>query len=285
MIVSGEGLTKSYGGKTVVNHVTIRCKSGTITGLLGTNGAGKSTLFKMLLGLVKPDKGHVKIGSTRKKPLGGIIEKPCLYGYLNAAENLKIFASIQKAAYSHEEINRLLKKVGLPTNRKDPVKNFSMGMKQRIGVAIALINEPEALVLDEPFSGLDPIGVNSLRSLILHLAHKEGIAVLIASHNVEELSKFCDFLYVIKDGEIVRSDTAKTLITQYTDRYLIVGENLNFSGTLKPFNPVHIGNGAEIRCDPTEITKVLRQLVAEEGTIISCIPKINMNRLFQYSEL
>ncbi len=285
MIVSGEGLTKSYGGNIVVNHVTIRCGPGTITGLLGTNGAGKSTLFKMLLGLVKPDQGRVIIESTRKKPLSGIIEKPCLYGYLNAAENLKIFASIQKTPYSRENINHLLKKVGLPTDRKDPVKNFSMGMKQRLGIAIALINDPEALVLDEPFSGLDPIGVNSLRTLILQMAREEKMAVLIASHNVEELSKFCDFLYVIKDGEIVRSDTAKTLITQYTDQYLLVGENLNFSGPLERFNPVLIGNGAEIRCNPNEITKVLNQLVANGGTIISCVPKINMNRLFQYSQL
>lgn len=284
MIISGQNLCKSYAGIKAVDNVNIECQPGTITGLLGTNGAGKSTLFKILLGLMRPDKGEVKINSTGAKPVGGIIEKPCLYSYLNAMENLLLFARIQGAPHTSPVLEALMDKVGLSPQRKDPVRNYSMGMQQRLGIAIALINGPEALILDEPFSGLDPMGVENLRMLILQLAQQDRIAVLIASHNVEELQKCCDYLYVIRDGAILKSDTAASLIQRHTDKYQLVGHQLADSKVLAKFNPVFQGAGAEINCVPDTIGSVLQEL-AEEGTAVtSCSPKINMRRLFQLAD-
>ena len=147
MIISGLNLSKSYGKLKVLNDINISCAAGEICGLLGSNGAGKTTLFKILCKLVNPDSGAVKINAKGAKPIGAIIEKPALYDYLNAFDNLKIFASIQGAATDKKTLNESLKKVGLPLDRKDPVRNFSMGMKQRLGIAIALLNNPKCLVL------------------------------------------------------------------------------------------------------------------------------------------
>lgn len=284
MIISGKNLCKSYGRLKAVDGVNIQCESATITGLLGTNGAGKSTLFKLLLGLTKPDEGVVKINSKRTKPIGGIIEKPCLYGYLNAHENLLLFSKIQGAPSSDLDIERLLERVGLSLDRKDPVKNYSMGMKQRLGIAIALTNHPEALILDEPFSGLDPIGVENLRILILELAQKDGIAVLIASHNVEELQKCCDYLYVIQNGTIVKSDTTTGLISRHTNKYMVIGESLAQSVTLNKYAPIFQGSTAVIECGPKDIGQILQELATEGIVITSCTPKINMLKLFEQAD-
>jgi ABC-2 type transport system ATP-binding protein len=284
MIISGQNLCKSYAGIKAVDHVTIGCQPGTVTGLLGTNGAGKSTLFKLLLGLIRPDEGVVKINASGPKPVGGIIEKPCLYGYLNARENLLVFARIQGAPHSSRDIEALLEKVGLSPLRKDPVRNYSMGMQQRLGIAIALINNPEALILDEPFSGLDPIGVENLRLLILELAKKDRIAVLIASHNVEELQKCCDYLYVIRDGAIIKSDAAAILIQRHTDKYMLVGNDLRASKTLAALRPVFRGAGAEIECTPGAIGQLLQELYEEGTAVTACSPKINMQQLFELSD-
>src|SRR6187551_230708 len=212
MIISGHGLSKSYGKLKVLDNVNISCAAGEICGLLGANGAGKTTLFKILFGLVTPDAGTVKINTNSIKPIGGIIEKPALYEYLNARDNLKIFGSIQGVDTNNDFLATTLLKVGLPLDRNDPVRNFSMGMKQRLAIAIALLNNPACLVLDEPFTGLDPLGITTLRKLIIDLAEKENLAVILSSHIVEELSKMCNTLYVLKAGRIVNAGPAQKLI-------------------------------------------------------------------------
>jgi ABC-2 type transport system ATP-binding protein len=284
MIISGQNLSKSYAGIKAVDHVNIGCRQGTITGLLGTNGAGKSTLFKILLGLIRPDEGVVEINSSRAKPVGGIIEKPCLYNYLSARENLLLFARIQGAPHASDDLEALLRKVGLSPLRKDPVRNYSMGMQQRLGIAIALINNPDALILDEPFSGLDPLGVENLRRLILELAKIDRIAVLIASHNVEELQKCSDYLYVIRDGAIIKGDYTASLIHRHTDKYLLVGHGLQDSKALARYNPVFRGAGAEIECAPESIGHLLGELNGEGAAVTSCSPRINMRQLFEMEE-
>ena len=205
MIISGQNLSKSYKSIKALDDVSVACSAGEIVGVVGANGSGKSTLFKILLRVMKPDTGTVVINSKRIKPIGGIIEKPALYEYLNAYENLKIFASMQGLETNHQFFLDSLTKVGLPLNRKDPVRNFSMGMKQRLGIAIALLNKPECLVLDEPFSGLDPIGIASLNKLITSLAKEEGLAILISSHILDELNKICHRLNVLKNGKIIQN--------------------------------------------------------------------------------
>src|SRR5690606_1026774 len=188
-VLLGEKLCKTYSSGQVLDNTTVQIDPGQIYGLLGRNGGGKSTLFKILCGLIKPDTDTASVQAARAKPIGANIEKPGLYPYLNAADNLRIFAGIQGLSKNKADIVQHLIKVGLPIDRHDPVRNFSMGMKQRLGIAIALLNDPEYLVLDEPFNGLDPIGVASLIQLIQQLAFTEHIGILLSSHLMVELTK------------------------------------------------------------------------------------------------
>ncbi|WP_158795797.1 ABC transporter ATP-binding protein [Pedobacter sp. L105] len=278
-MLTGSHLTKHYPLKKALSDVSISIASGQICGLLGRNGAGKTTLFRILCGLIKPDEGTVVIHSTRSKSIGGIIERPGLYPYLNAYDNLKIFAGIQGVKVSEAYIKQNLTKVGLPVDRRDPVRNFSLGMKQRLGIAIALLNEPECLVLDEPFSGLDPTGVTSLIGLITDLAVKDNIAILLSSHLMAELTKCCHYLYVMDEGRIVNSGTTEQLITNHIHNYSITGENISSSIVLQRYE-VKMGiNDARVFCKASEIPALLGDLLAEGIKVTSCTPELTLEEL------
>lgn len=281
MIITGSNLSKSYGKLLALKNVSIECSVGEICGLLGVNGAGKSTLFKILLGVITPDTGEVIIKSQSVKPVGGIIERPALYEYLNSYDNLRIFGSIQGAKVDKISLQNNLIKVGLPIDRKDPVKNFSMGMKQRLGIAIALLNNPDCLILDEPFSGLDPMGIASLRKLILHLAHNEKLAIFISSHIIEEISKISDRLYVIKNGEIVNSGLSQKLIEENTSSYTIYANNILESETLKNYSFTEKGNYITIKISHKEVPLLINKLYHEKIFVTSCTPEINIDKLFE----
>ncbi|MEH6408661.1 MAG: ABC transporter ATP-binding protein [Leeuwenhoekiella sp.] len=274
-------LSKSYKSLRVLDDVSITCEAGEICGILGANGAGKTTLFKIILGLVTPDSGSFKIESQRIKPIGGIIEKPALYDYLSAHDNLKIFGSIQGAKVDNESIDDYLLKVGLPLNRKDRVRNFSMGMKQRLGIAIALLNNPQCLVLDEPFSGLDPMGIASLSTLIINLAEKENLAILISSHIVGEISRISHKLYVINKGKIIKSGASQALIKENTTSYTICAPNIKNSISLKNYQPIITGDCAKIVISSAEIAALIQNLHEENIHITSCTPEIDMVKLFE----
>ena len=281
MIISGQNLSKSYKAIKALDNVSITCSPGEIVGVVGANGSGKSTLFKILLRVMKPDKGTVTINSKRIKPIGGIIEKPALYEYLNAYENLKIFASMQGLKTNTQFFLDCLIKVGLPIDRKDPVRNFSMGMKQRLGIAIALLNNPECLVLDEPFSGLDPIGIASLNKLITSLAKKERLAILISSHILDELNKICHKLNVLKNGQIIHSGTTQELINKSTIAFSITATNIASSSVLKTYNASFKNNQAKVKIEPDKISELLQKLHSEHIYITSCVPEISMSKLFE----
>jgi len=272
-------LSKSYTSGKALDDVSIQMLPGQISGLLGRNGAGKTTLFRILCGLIKPDSGELTIASHRNKPVGGIIERPGLYPYLNAYDNIKLFAGIQGAPADRESINQSLIKVGLPTDRKDPVRNFSLGMKQRLGIAIALLNNPEYLVLDEPFSGLDPIGVTALINLIADLAIKENIAILLSSHLMGELTKCCNYLYVMDKGRLVNQGTTAQLINHHIHNFNITAANIGSSVVLKNYQPVMGINGASIVCNADEIPAMLSQLLAEGIQVTSCTPELSLEQL------
>lgn len=281
MIISSHNLSKSYSSVKALDDVTISCSAGEILGLVGANGSGKSTLFKILLRVMKPDTGTVTINSKKIKPIGGIIEKPALYEYLSATENLKVFASIQGLKTSKIILTNNLLKVGLPIDRKDPVKNFSMGMKQRLGIAIALLNNPECLILDEPFSGLDPLGIASLKTLITELAEKEKLAILISSHILDELNKICHKLVVIKNGQIIKSGTTAKIINQSTVAYNILASNISSSLTLKNYDALIKDNQATVNINAEHISELIKKLHQENIKITSFTPEINMNKLFE----
>ena len=280
-MLQGNNLSKSYPSGKALDNVSIHISAGQICGLLGRNGAGKTTLFKILCGLVKPDQGQVIINSKRSKPIGGIIERPGLYNYLNAYDNIKIFAGIQGAPTDKSAIEQTLLKVGLPLDRKDPVRNFSLGMKQRLGIAIALINNPECLVLDEPFSGLDPIGVTSLITLIRKLAEEENIAILLSSHMMGEISKCCHYLYVIEKGEIVNSGITNELINEHITSFSITALNIETSSALKGY-AVEMGtNDAKVVCDAKAIPALLTELLREGIQVTACTPVLTLEQLIK----
>lgn len=282
MIIEVRDVWKSYGSLKVLKGVSLGVNRGEISGLIGPNGAGKSTLFRILLGLVRRDSGVLEIHSEGTKPLGGIIEKPALYSYLSAFENLRVFSRMQGLELSIADIESLLIQVGLSPMRKDPVRNFSMGMKQRLGLAIALLNEPECVILDEPFSGLDPMGIRTLQDEIRDLAKSRGIGILISSHNLVELGDLCDRLFVINQGEIIRQGPAREILQQSARSYLLYGAGFESSQVLAATRVEHRTGSALLHLDGGSIHSLLQKLSAEPGVeLTACIPQTNLTALFE----
>jgi ABC-2 type transport system ATP-binding protein len=197
-------LSKAFGKQLAVDNVSIKVKRNTIYGLLGPNGAGKSTVLKMLTGLLRPTKGEIMINShpwSRKdlKDIGALIESPALYGNLTAYENLLVHAKLLNLPDSR--IKEVLKIVGLENTEKKKVSQFSFGMKQRLGIAKALLNHPKLLILDEPTNGLDPLGIQELRKLIRSFP-EQGITVILSSHILTEVKQLADYIGIIQNGKL-----------------------------------------------------------------------------------
>jgi ABC-2 type transport system ATP-binding protein len=280
-MISGIGLTKQYGGIAVLNKVTVHCNSGEICGLLGANGAGKTTLFKILLGLVTPDAGNISKDAQSVKSVGGIIEKPALYDYLSAADNVRIFCGIQGLPTHKAAIRDHLERVGLPVDRKDPVANFSMGMKQRLGIGIALLNNPACLILDEPFTGLDPMGVVALRQLIKDLTNQFQLAVFLSSHMLDDLNVLCNRLYVLSKGSIIREGNTHEIMHSCTHQYFITGENMGTAQAIKAWPHAISGNTADIHILPNQLSILLAALQQENIQVTACVPQPDLVQLFE----
>lgn len=212
-IIETNSLTKKYGKQTAVNQMSIHIEKGDIYGLIGKNGAGKTTLMKLLLGLSTPNCGEIKLfGSTDLKAararIGSLIEAPALYNNETALENMRRFALLSPT--SEEEIQRLLEFVGLADTGKKKAGAFSLGMRQRLGIAIALLGKPEVLILDEPINGLDPAGIKEIRDLILKL-NEQGVTFMISSHLLDELGKIATKYGIVAGGVLVEEITAQVL--------------------------------------------------------------------------
>ncbi len=279
-MISCHQIHKSYDKVRALHNVSISCEKGEILGLVGANGAGKTTLFKILLGLVTADSGKVEIAGDGAKKIGGIIEKPALYPYLNAHQNIRLFAKMQGANFSQQAIEDSLVQVGLPLHRKDPVRNFSMGMKQRLGIAVALLNNPSCLLLDEPFSGLDPLGIEALKQLILDLTQQTQMTILISSHIIDVLSTVCTKLSIIHDGEIIKTGSTSTILEACTKSYMICGKDINKASFLSDYDTVSNGNCMTIEASPSEISEIIFKLSQEQIGITSSRPVLDLQQLF-----
>ncbi|MBO4594297.1 MAG: ATP-binding cassette domain-containing protein [Clostridia bacterium] len=201
-VIETRSLTKKYGERAVVNQVSVHVKKGDIYGLIGKNGAGKTTLMRLILGLAVPSSGEVKLfGGERadlsRRKIGSLIEAPALFKSETALENMKRFALL--APTTDDEIKRLLEFVGLGDTGTKKAGAFSLGMKQRLGIAIALLGNPEILILDEPINGLDPAGIKEIRDTIMDLNAK-GITFMISSHILDELGKIATNYGIMNDG-------------------------------------------------------------------------------------
>lgn len=212
--LSVKNLTKYYGQKRVVNDLSFSLYPGQIFGFVGPNGAGKSTTIKMITGLASISSGDVRIGgysidksfAKAISNIGAVVEMPQLYGYLSGEKNLKLYASF----YGKQAIKRIpqiVKLVGMENRIKEKVSTYSLGMKQRLGIAQALLGKPNLLILDEPTNGLDPNGIVEIRKILKALAEKEKITIIISSHNLAELEQTCDIIGIINNGDLIEYKT------------------------------------------------------------------------------
>ena len=222
-LIVTQNLTKMYGDKAAVSSMDMHVKQGDIYGFIGRNGSGKSTTLKMLCGLAFPTQGSIRVfgqslsrESVRKR-IGVLIESPGLEGGRSAYENMYLKASLMGIVDPDKEIRELLTLTGLNPDNKKLVKRYSMGMKQRLGIAMALLGGPDLLILDEPINGLDPEGMNQLGSLLVDLNQKKGVTILVSSHILGELSKMATRYGIIKDGCLVKEISKEELSAECKD--------------------------------------------------------------------
>ena len=214
-----ENVTKIINKKSVVKDIEFSIEEGEILGFLGPNGAGKSTTLRMIVGLSKPTSGKIEICGhsitehyiKAMSNIGCIIEGPDLYNYMSGIDNLKMLASMNKGI-NEKQIYDIVELVGLQNRIKDKVNTYSLGMKQRLGLAQALINNPKLLILDEPTNGLDPSGINEFRNIVKSLAKEKNISVLVSSHLMSEIELMCDKVSIIKNGSILKNARVKDLL-------------------------------------------------------------------------
>ena len=213
-VLECKNLNKKIGKKDILKNVSLEVQEGDILGFIGPNGAGKTTTIKLILGLQKITSGEVKINGYDIKRdfekaierVGTIVENPDLYMYMSGLENLKIIARLYKNV-DQKRVEEVIKLVGLENRIKDKVSKYSLGMRQRLGIAQAILHKPNLLILDEPTNGLDPEGIKQLRDLLTKLAKEEKMAILISSHNLAELESFCNKVSIIQNGEIIETST------------------------------------------------------------------------------
>jgi len=211
---------KIIGDREIIKGITFSIKEGEVLGFLGPNGAGKSTTLRMIVGLSKPTSGKIEIcGHSIVKEyikamssVGCIIEGPDLYGYMSGMDNLKMLAAMDKSV-TEKDILDVVRLVDMEKHINDKVSTYSLGMKQRIGLAQALMNHPKLLILDEPTNGLDPAGINELRNLIKRISKEEKISVLISSHLIAEIELICDRVSIIKDGTVLKNASVEELLS------------------------------------------------------------------------
>ncbi len=269
-------LTKMYGNRTAVDDVSFEIIEGEIFGLIGPNGAGKTTIIKMITGLATPTSGEVFIDGISLKrhfekaisKLGGIIENPDLYQYMTGMENLKFFASLYPEI-TKEKIDEVVKLVGMEKRINDKVRNYSLGMKQRVGIAQALLHDPKILILDEPTNGLDPNGIRDMRKFLIGLSRKKHISILVSSHILSEMEQLCDTVGIIDGGQIIEIKTLEQIKRglQEGQKVCIKVDYPNYAGKLvilKYKIPVSLaGKTIMFNMDDSKIPEVTTMLMKE----------------------
>jgi len=220
-VIEVNGLTKLYNRVKVVDNLSISIKKGDVYGFLGPNGAGKTTTIRMMLGLIALDSGSVYINGKNIKNdykdfisnIGAIVETPTFYGYLSAYDNLQLIANLTPGIKKNR-VEEVIEIVGLEGRERDKVKTYSLGMKQRLGIAQALLPNPSLLILDEPTNGLDPHGMKEIRDMIKRLAEDHGYTFIISSHILHDIQQICNRVCIIKKGKLVKEEYVENLLAQ-----------------------------------------------------------------------
>jgi len=266
-----EKLKKVIGRRTIVSDISFDLKKGEIFGFLGPNGAGKSTTIKMIVGLSKITEGNVYVGGCSVKEdfkgamrnIGCIVENPDMYKYMSGLDNLKIFAKIYKGV-DEARINEVVKIVDLEKAIKDKVKTYSLGMKQRLGIAQALLHNPKILILDEPTNGLDPAGIKDMRELLRKLATETGLTVLVSSHILGEMQQMCDRVGIINKGKIITIKSVDELLnmTQAGDKTVLIVRTDNNEKAVSLLTSAKIsssvlGDGVHVETTPDRVPEIV----------------------------
>lgn len=294
-ILTTDNLTKIYGEKCAADSVSLHIKKGDVYGLIGRNGAGKTTILKMICGLSCPTRGSVtflgKTGSELSKEMhkiGSLIETPGLFPKMSAYQNLKI-KCVLCGKDNDDYIKSLLKQVGLENVGKKHAQSFSLGMKQRLGIALALVGDPEFIVLDEPINGLDPQGIAEMRDIIHRLSKERGMTVIVSSHILEELEKVADAFGIINDGKLIDEFTSREL-EERCGKYILLktGDTEKTKKVLadngvKSYNALTNGN-IKINEEIADTSKLIASLVGagvavyELSSVQSTLEQYYLNR-------
>lgn len=272
-ILECNNLHKTFGKKEILKGVTVSIEAGDVLGFIGPNGAGKTTTIKLILGLQSITSGSVRIngydikGNFEKaiERVGAIVENPDLYMYLTGYDNLKLVANLYPNV-TKQRIDEVVTLVGLENRIKDKVSKYSLGMRQRLGVAQALLHKPNLLILDEPTNGLDPEGIKELRELLKKLSQEEHMAIFISSHNLAELESFCNKVCIIKNGEVIQTDSIQEVKQGIVhDLYLITVNDVK--EVKKEGIKIISQNQFEIYLEREKVPNFIKELV-EEGISI-----------------
>lgn len=277
-----KNVSKSFGKRKVIDNISLEVKEGEIYGFLGPNGSGKTTTIKMILRLIDSDSGEIKVnGFDTKKQfekamecIGAIVENPDMYKYMSGIDNLKLHARIRNI--DKKRIDEVLEMVELKGRGKDKVGKYSLGMKQRLGLALTLLHKPKVLILDEPTNGLDPAGIKKLRDILKEIAHKEGVAVFVSSHILSEMQLMCDKVAVIDSGKVVKIEeiskeddkieTVEIKVKNVEKAIQIIKEKFEI-------DTKRVGNNIEITLPTENLPKVVKELAIADVEIKAVIPK------------
>ena len=275
-------LHKKFGKKEILKGISLEASEGDILGFIGPNGAGKTTTIKLILGLQSITSGSVKINgydiqkdfTNAIKKVGTIVENPDLYMYMSGYENLKMISNLYTGV-TKERIDEVIKLVGLENRIKDKVSKYSLGMRQRLGIAQAILHKPNLLVLDEPTNGLDPEGIKQIKDLIVKLAKEENMAVLISSHNLLELESFCTKVTIIKNGEIVETSTIEEAkkVNKDSIYHLVVDKTTEVSNILENKTEKLDDENIQVYAKKEEIPEIIEKLVTSGVKIYSVYPE------------
>ncbi len=293
-IIKVSSLTKQFNHLTAVNDLSFSVQDGDVYGFLGQNGAGKSTTIRMLLTLITPTSGNIEIFgyplSTHRRDIlqqvGAVIEKPDVYKYLSAYDNLKLFAKLSGLKPTHQLLMDQLEMVGLANRAKDTVKTFSQGMKQRLGIAIALVHDPQLIMLDEPTNGLDPQGIADIRNLILRLSRERKKTVVVSSHLLYEIEQIASRVLIIDKGKkLVEGaanelfDTSQTILQLMTADNHTAIEKINQTVWAKKLQPIRDGH-IIISLNRDDIPSFNRMLVEKDIPVFSLQPRHSLEDFF-----
>lgn len=262
-------VNKSFGRHHVVKDLSLEVRRGEVFGFLGPNGAGKTTLIKMVMGFLFPDNGEIFISdlSVRRDyeqamaHIGGIVENPEMYKEFSGWQNLKMYARVHGHINS-ERIKKVVEMVGLSDRINDKVGKYSLGMKQRLGLAQSIVHKPDVLILDEPMNGLDPSGIQDLRNILRELAHEENLAVMVSSHILTEMQLLCDRVAIINKGEIIGShDLQNSLAGKSIYRLEVEPKNEAAAFLAASYKDVKISdNGILLNVERNKIPELLYEL-------------------------